>query len=219
MKKRTIIFFLFLYQSILLDAKAQFKTNPKFGIRVGTNFSRFTKTFTNNKFYLNYSIGVTFEKPFNQKFSYISEISYSKQGNIALANNPSPSYKKLLTKYDYITAPLFIRYKPPKSILFLTGGMQIAYLVNNETIFLPIKGFTNYSDPLLKRWDSGILLGTGIRLKNHFIIDLRYFNSFSTLYRPYNGLDPITGNYVSAPAIRRFNQVLSLNFTYNLFNL
>lgn len=219
MIRLAILVFCLLQQIIWFDAKSQFKLNSKFGLRVGANFSRFTKTRTNDQFHFSYNLGVAFEKPFNHKFSFVNEIAYSRQGNIALANNPSINYTKLLTKYDYLVSPFLIRYKPQSSVLFLTSGIQIAYLINNETIFLPTKGFTNNSDPLLRRWDAGLVLGTGFRLKNNFHIDLRYFGSFSTLYRPYNGLYPITGSYVSAPAISRFNQVISLNFSHYFIKL
>ncbi len=186
----------------------------RLGVRGGLNLSRFSHTVTNNVFLRSYALGVALEYPVVRRLSIVSELIYSRQGNDLRVNNPSPMITKIVTKYDYILLPFLIRYQPPKTALLLCAGLQVGYLVRNETIFLPVRGYTNQADPLLRRWDSGILLGVGSRLGKQFLLDARYFESFSTVYRPYAGPDPTTGKLINLPAVQQFNQVISLNLSF-----
>jgi len=185
------------------------------GVKGGYNLARFVESNADyNKFRRSYSVGITFEKQLTKRLSLSGDVLYSRQGNLIKVINPSYLVDRVLFKYDYLTIPFSIRYAPTKTPLCLGTGVQLGRLINHQTFFLPVKGYTNNDDPTLRRTDWGWLVSASYRINRHLLFDIKYYKSFSSILLPYDYIDPITGGSSVRRFKNRYNSLISGCISY-----
>ncbi len=195
MKKRLLIFSIFLFLATSLYAKI------KIAPEAGFNFSLYTYNLTNPTYYashlpnssgatiyLNYRVGCNFEFPINEKFSFQTAANYVRSSwemkrivdyrfvdPYYLGNGIDPlDTPSIHVTMQTIEIPFLLMVRPIKSRWFIGFGPHLG---------INIAAFQNYKDThrttdvslnigqdrsLIKRFDLGAGIVAGYELKNGF---------------------------------------------------
>ena len=182
---RKIVFLIAL--SILGFAQAHAQ---KFGFKGGYNYSSLNGEVAKdntlkglNGFY----VGALMELPIGDVLALQPEIIYSRQG-------AGWEYDVFLLgkgvidlKLDYLNIPVMAKVN--LGPLFLQGGVQFGFLVNNPEISVSALG-NRISKELDKEayaaFDFGVGAGLGIALSEHFFVEARYTHSLTNAFDPNN---------------------------------
>jgi hypothetical protein len=168
-----------------------------YGLSAGTTFSRVS---FNPRVVQGYSagttLGITGRMTMGKNVGLQLEINYAQQGwNEDFSETERPDYK-YNRKLDYIQVPFFthVRFGGKKIKIFINAGPQLGYFLNESTSKSdnlngdpPLPGRVNYQHikPVEKKFEWGIGGGPGIEVRTgigHFLIEGRYFYSFSDIY-------------------------------------
>ena len=186
---RKIVFLIAL--SILGFAQAHAQ---KFGFKGGYNYSSLNgevaqnSTLTGlNGFY----VGALMELPMGDVLALQPEIIYSRQGaaweyeyDVFLLGK---GVIKSDLRLDYLNIPVMAKVN--LGPLFLQGGVQFGFLVNNPEISISALG-NRISKELDKdayaAFDFGVGAGLGINLSEHFFVEARYTHSLTNAFDPNN---------------------------------
>lgn len=186
---RKIVFLIAL--SILGFAQAHAQ---KFGFKGGYNYSSLNGEVAKdntlkglNGFY----VGALMELPIGDVLALQPEIIYSRQGAaweyeydvLFLGKGMIKSDLRL----DYLNIPVMAKVN--LGPLFLQGGVQFGFLVNNPEISVSALG-NRISKELDKdayaAFDFGVGAGLGINLSEHFFVEARYTHSLTNAFDPNN---------------------------------
>ncbi|SFD80280.1 porin family protein [Spirosoma endophyticum] len=196
----------------------QAQSNPpiKIGIRGGAGTARFIENGVTNNFLFSYQAGLAVEHKLTPRYSLGYELLYSRQGNMSYFSNPG-FYTKVRTRYDYLTLPVSLRYRLPNSLLTLSPGVQLGYLLAGQVDFLPKSGYTNSENSILQKVDYGFSIGLGMALGKRLFTEIKYYQSLHSALKTFVGVDPLTGLAITKASPERYNQVVSATLTYYPF--
>lgn len=186
---RKIVFLIAL--SILGFAQAHAQ---KFGFKGGYNYSSLNGEVAKdntlkglNGFY----VGALMELPIGDVLALQPEIIYSRQGAAWEYEYDALFLGKGVLKsdlrLDYLNIPVMAKVN--LGPLFLQGGVQFGFLVNNPEISVSALG-NRISKELDKdayaAFDFGVGAGLGINLSEHFFVEARYTHSLTNAFDPNN---------------------------------
>ena len=166
----------------------------KFGFKGGYNYSSLNGEVAQNstlKGLNGFYVGALMELPIGDVLALQPEIIYSRQGAaweyeydvLFLGKGVIKSDLRL----DYLNIPVMAKVN--LGPLFLQGGVQFGFLVNNPEISVSALG-NRISKELDKdayaAFDFGIGAGLGINLSEHFFVEARYTHSLTNAFDPNN---------------------------------
>ena len=186
---RKIVFLIAL--SILGFAQAHAQ---KFGFKGGYNYSSLNGEVAQNstlKGLNGFYVGALMELPMGDVLALQPEIIYSRQGaaweyeyDVFLLGK---GVIKSDLRLDYLNIPVMAKVN--LGPLFLQGGVQFGFLVNNPEISISALG-NRISKELDKdayaAFDFGVGAGLGINLSEHFFVEARYTHSLTNAFDPNN---------------------------------
>lgn len=182
---RKIVFLIAL--SILGFAQAHAQ---KFGFKGGYNYSSLNGEVAKdntlkglNGFY----VGALMELPIGDVLALQPEIIYSRQGATWEYDVFLLGKGVIDLKLDYLNIPVMAKVN--LGPLFLQGGVQFGFLVNNPEISVSALGnrITKELDKdAYAAFDFGIGAGLGINLSEHFFVEARYTHSLTNAFDPNN---------------------------------
>lgn len=186
---RKIVFLIAL--SILGFAQAHAQ---KFGFKGGYNYSSLNGEVAKdntlkglNGFY----VGALMELPIGDVLALQPEIIYSRQGAAWEYEYDALFLGKGVLKsdlrLDYLNIPVMAKVN--LGPLFLQGGVQFGFLVNNPEISVSALGnrITKELDKdAYAAFDFGVGAGLGINLSEHFFVEARYTHSLTNAFDPNN---------------------------------
>ena len=186
---RKIVFLIAL--SILGFAQAHAQ---KFGFKGGYNYSSLNGEVAKdntlkglNGFY----VGALMELPIGDVLALQPEIIYSRQGAAWEYEYDALFLGKGVLKsdlrLDYLNIPVMAKVN--LGPLFLQGGVQFGFLVNNPEISVSALGnrITKELDKdAYAAFDFGVSAGLGINLSEHFFVEARYTHSLTNAFDPNN---------------------------------
>ncbi|ERI61223.1 hypothetical protein HMPREF1551_02811 [Capnocytophaga sp. oral taxon 863 str. F0517] len=186
---RKIVFLIALSILGFTQAHAQ-----KFGFKGGYNYSSLNGEVAQNstlKGLNGFYVGALMELPMGDVLALQPEIIYSRQGAaweyeydvLLLGKGVIKSDLRL----DYLNIPVMAKVN--LGPLFLQGGVQFGFLVNNPEISVSALG-NRISKELDKdayaAFDFGVGAGLGINLSEHFFVEARYTHSLTNAFDPNN---------------------------------
>ncbi len=164
-----------------------------FGAKVGANVTNFRGDLENANFKAGFHVGGVAEIIINDDISFQPELLYSVQGFQDKDNS------SLLYNYNYIQAPLMIKYFI-KDLVTLDGGLQVGYLISTTHT----NGFEEIvydQEELANSLDYGVNLGATYEMDSGIFLQLRYnfglantFNS-DVDYKAYNNVIQVSMGY------------------------
>ncbi len=181
--------------AFLLVSYGSFSQN--FGVKAGTNFSRFDPNLS-TKFRLHNGVqfGSFFEKDISKKIFLNIGILFTQKGNkVDNVINKEPPLK---SKLNYLELPLNLSYKIPlkSSKLFFQTGPYLAYALSGEQQLQDLVIDTSFGDGFgdFKRFDFGLGFGTGLEF-NHLVFALNLETGLTDIQNVDNTtLKTITGS-------------------------
>ncbi len=197
-----------------LVCRAQSTTPFRFGLIGGINASQINTPSlkTTSGLLWQYGVGVTAEQRFSPRISLVSELKYSHQGSRSKAFGLLGDDVNV-SKYNYLTLPIFVRYQPKGERVFIELGGQVGYFLGGQNYFnsrkdraLALQNVT----PL----DVGLVGGLGYRLSTHFVADVRYYHGLRRIREDFTAPDPVTGIPTSYLISPQYHRVWSLNLSY-----
>lgn len=182
---RKIVFLIAL--SILGFAQAHAQ---KFGFKGGYNYSSLNGEVAQNstlKGLNGFYVGALMELPIGDVLALQPEIIYSRQGAAWEYDVFLLGKGVIDLKLDYLNIPVMAKVN--LGPLFLQGGVQFGFLVNNPEISVSALG-NRISKELDKEayaaFDFGVGAGLGIALSEHFFVEARYTHSLTNAFDPNN---------------------------------
>jgi opacity protein-like surface antigen len=217
MKKSFIIIFLLAMGSTLLFAQE----SPRFGLRAGLSYTNniltnTDKTAFDNKYRFSYHFGLTGEFTIADHISIAPELLYSSKGYYSegsIDTTPSGDSK---THYNYLTAPIFLNFKPIDELRFGIGT-EIAYLLSAKSKFDSedidlLNWWSNDQDWEVNRLEFALAGGMSIDITRELSVGARYFHGLTGI------LDPIQiTNELGQPTGKEgknVNRTFQLSFAY-----
>jgi hypothetical protein len=89
---------------LLLAGSATFAQNkPKFGVNLGGTYAniRGNEAADRNKYDLNFLVGVSFEVPFSERFSFVGNVNYERKTfKNTISNNFSEDFDPIVNSYN-----------------------------------------------------------------------------------------------------------------------
>ena len=215
--KLTTLFLIFL--TIQMFSQDSNSGKFKIGLNLGANLSDFKGNVLDdyNKV-TSYSFGLSAEYIINEKLSLLSNINYDNKA-MKLENfrniegNGDTYFLDNTIKFNYINIPINIRYNIGKNNkIFADAGIFYNHFLNvkNSTTRKDTgEKITQFSLPLIKKHDYGILIGFGYRF------DLNSKNYLNIIIRDEFGLPNIFDN-VNNPLINIKTNTLKLILNWQL---
>ncbi len=158
--------------------------------------------------------GISVNSKLNSKLSFELGFYFSQKGARHIPNPEKGDYKYYNLNLYYIDLPLMLRYQANQTY-FLTVGPSIAYLFNyNEDI-----NYVNVTnDYPFKKFEYGVNVGLGRKIKEKFFVEVRASNSFASI-RDYGQIANLV--FFPNPVARFFNKgfynnILTLIVSYKL---
>ncbi|AUD04150.1 porin family protein [Spirosoma pollinicola] len=159
-----------------------------------------------------YAAGVTVEQPFSSNFALAAELKYARHGAKAKVSGIMGN-DAIISEYDYVTLPIFVRFQPKFDRIFIELGGQIGYFLAGRSYFSSKKDQALAAQNI-NRLDAGLTGGVGYRLGTHLVMDVRYYHSLRSLYEDFTAIDPITGTSTFIKLTPQYQRVWSLNLSY-----
>ncbi|MCG2612082.1 PorT family protein [Flavobacterium sp. SM15] len=186
-------FILLIISSFTLQA--QKKNNVKVGINTGLNYTNIWGSYYANDSHpqVGYVLGVGFDISLSNNFSFITNFNYERKSfyvNEApvfsgFTGSSWPSDIKSVTKFDYLTVPLLLKFK--------FDGEYSPFINAGPFISVPLN-VTNYYDGTKNNLDFNKLFGgnnMGISLGIGYEFELSKTNSLSLELRDDFGLTEV----------------------------
>lgn len=187
------------------------QNDMRFGITGGLNASQIKTSFYLTDPLWKYRVGLAMERDLSDKFTLAGELAYSRQGGI-LDQKP---FGKIVTNLDYLTVPIFARYRFTGKKFFIQAGAKFGFLVHDKETYTHIDSEERIGH--LRRLEAGILGGIGYRVGNQVVLDARYDYGLTTMFKKYWVLAPITFEPIFYASPKEFNRLWSLNLTVYLW--
>lgn len=142
-----------------------------------------------------------------QKWYAQMELQYSGKGSRKIANPDKGDYDAFELRMNYLEAPFLIRYNYRK--LYFEIGETIGIL----TKVREWDDFGEVQPRDFRRWESAMIIGIGVSLNEHWVIDFRYTNSLFPVKK--FALPLYYPNYLSNLFNKgMYNNVLGLTASY-----
>jgi len=182
---------------LLLAGSATFAQNkPKFGVNVGGTYAniRGNKVADSNKYDLNFLVGISFEVPLSERFSFVGNVNYERKTfKNTISNNFSEDFDPIVNsskldikvRLEYITLPLNLKYYvDTQKRFYVNGGPFVGVFLDSHS---KVEGEKTNEDAngLFKTLDFGCNLGVGtnfkINQKNSLNLELRHNYGLSNI--------------------------------------
>lgn len=205
MKKTQLSILFFI--GVTLNLIAQTNYGIKGGINyTNINFISEQEDIKNNKYKIDFHVGVFFKKNISERWNFKPELIYSRKG-YTLENT-----SKDKVNLNYINLPIFFEYKVIKK-LNIEFGPELGYLISAE--LKRDKATKDISEIWDNKFDAGLGLGINYDITKKINLNLRYVHGLisvqkDTQFTVFDSLNDVNTTY----DIYTLNSTIQLSVNY-----
>ncbi len=215
--KKGLLFIFALVATLQLNAQ----TNFKLGLRAGSNHSInvMVKEGANGfsgQFRTGYHFGAISEIQLGKKLFLHTELLYSTRGQIEEYNSFTLPKGEGVVKYNYLTMPLLLEFRPIRGFGIELGpnlGHLLSAKIKFDSETVDLFEYRNIWGGYINRFDFGITGGLSYTFKNDLSLGFRFTHGFSSVQ---NGIDfrDLEGNKLD---IKLQNRTFQFTVSYMLW--